>query len=161
MTSEKRFPIEVFEQDGRFYCMVQDLSILENSDSLQDAYEQVKQKKARVLQQYRDANLEALILRPKEVLPFQKIRQRSPLNVAILCFFVLIPTMTLLHPMTRLIHRFANMTEVKPVDLILKIDRRLQNMPEAEKQELKQAVYSIAHEIRNFTTPNEIREITQ
>lgn len=152
MISEDTFPTIVFQKDHQFYCAIKELSILECGADLLQTYEAAQRKKIGILKQYAQANLEPILIQGRNEWPSKRRFWNRSLNFATICFFLMIPTMTLLQPITRILNRIESFTELKPSEMIVKLSDRVEKMEENEKIALRNSIHLLLEE---FQTPSE------
>jgi hypothetical protein len=140
------FPIIVQEKEGCFVCLVENLSISETNGSLIEAYKRASQRKEEILHQFQASHLTPPIR--------SKVPSRT-VNLFLMGLFCLVPVMTALYPISRLLQKCSYLLTLTPSEWATKLSHQIEGMAPEKKQEFSQAVHIMLEEAHKLLGENE------
>lgn len=141
------YPILVLEHANGFHCIVKELSIIESGQDLIKTYEKAQAKKKSILADFKQAGLEGMLV-PK---PEKKKKMGLSLNFVLLALFLMVPLTSLTLPATRILKKACKIFE-QPLELVMDLGKRVEEMPNEKKKELKHSIQTL---IAQFDTENQ------
>lgn len=154
----EEYPILIVKADGKVYAIIKELSIIESGQDVLQVFEKAEKRKNELLSQFHEAHLEGFLapsLTTEKVKVSKRFSWFSLLNGAVIAIILTIPILAITQPLSGLItkvsHLIGRVSETPPIDQIVAIQHRIQNMPAARKQELKEALHVIVSEAAPFT----------
>lgn len=147
------FPIVLSKKNNEVFGFIKELGLFEKGPDASSVFEKLEQRKAELLCQLKEANLEHLFREAK--------KEKDSLvswpwicKTSIIALFIAIPIFTVVQPLGKIFSKVSvlvsELTEIPFTEHLISSSKRLQTMPSQRKEELKEALHSIAIELAPF-----------
>jgi len=143
------FPIQIIERNGRYYGLVQELSILENGEDIKQVYEKVKLKREEVIQEFEKVNIP--LIKPVDKEKEGRRWFSFSLNSFIVACILLVPIASLTQPLSVILSRIANVLQLKPMEFVINLNEHLEQIPREKKMEFKRALENLTAQFDEFS----------